>query len=1112
MIWILACSLQSGVEAYYIGDQGTYTKVLNTFGSQQFSSVNNSDFIILANGNGITGKVAADKTFRVLQLLDLLVPDFVRRIKDVNDDFKTDMDHPFNFPVDNFTLNTDTNEFDIGTGRYDNIEVIPSFLTLRDLTVIIGIGIDYDASSFSERFQLRGLAVAGVWRLDSVGGLDFKISKYGDQWYFRGAPESGTLEVGKFAQDIATAILPSGGLEQSLKNAGLDKFTIENARIIGAMNLDGFAIGLTGSPTIEGWGSFKGHVMVHRYKDQPWQQKRTVVTIGLTFPSFRLSDLIKKVADIDITDIPFLGSLKVPEMGLIVSSGVVDPNLLPEVLDGILTQAKPILKGVAIVIAIPILENQPAVQFIVRLAPKDIRFSIIDPGATLTLKNLISLVMPDFDSSDLSLPPGVSDLLNLQLYGFEYQHQTKSVAVELRFGQKLVLIPDVVSILNPTLYLNVTLKKPRQKRISADGAWTIGSAKFPVELVPAPVAPMSPVKPRITGDKPISPRGFLLKASFADINIKDIIDQFNVEFLPPELQDLLTQASLLDFSIKEPFISIPIGTGSGGFQMQVSGRPQIGDWSGVTLNALLSKKSRKMSLALGMEFANVGFAGLIKQLTGVDVKWISLLDQTLKCAIVISPRTMEGAALQGQVLSKVPINRGLSVVGVFMFPSDCRGDNFCDFMKGVLGSGATMQLRSTISSVKQFTFAATVNDIQLGKGLVLSDAGLEFKIGVETSIGLVASLRLDNPPITFQGALRVGLQGLELEMTMVGIWKKAFGIDWLAFGNAQLAIALKPGVPVFGFAIGGELRLGKLDSGKEIIIAVYLGIDPILPRRNYFYGSVNRASIGALLEAFDWSLELPKVLKESGFPKGLFVSFAFDHIEVPGHVIPAGFRLNGTLNILGFTVSCDIVIDIPRRIKIDIHMSPLNLAGGLLKLYKSRSDSSSGPMFYADIKILPVPSVVVKASGYSSLVGIMQSETTLEISNTEFKLELWGRFFLFDATLRVHATYGSLETAAFSVYGLLSTAWMEELEKRVVSQIDEAGKVATAKLTEAQDKVRGANAAYDAAVRTLQEKQRDVENANRKFDDAIASLQRKQDNVYRLCSLRSCSGGKLIRF
>lgn len=374
-----------------------------------------------------------------------------------------------------------------------------------------------------------------------------------------------------------------------------------------------------------------------------------------------------------------------------------------------------------------------------------------------------------------------------------------------------MLIPDLVSILEPTVYFSFTLKKPRQKNISANGAWQLGSAKFPVELIPAAAAPVSVVGPRVTGNKPVSARGFILKASFDDISIADLKSKFHFKFLPSEIRTFLINARLLDFSIKKPSISIPIGMGGGGFQMQVSGRPQIGGWSGVTLNALLTKGGNgKVLLALGLEFAETGFAGLIKKLTGVKVKFISFLDQSLKCAIVISPRTMQGVALQGEVLSQVSIVRGLSIVGMFSFPPDCRSDLFCKFMEGVLGSDASMTLKSTISSPKQITIEAAVKIFEIGGGIILRKAALEFKIGTETSVGLVATLKLKNPRITFRGAIRVGTQGLELSMTMVGIWKKAFGLDWLAFGNGILSIALKPGVPLVGFAVGLAWQKSRL--------------------------------------------------------------------------------------------------------------------------------------------------------------------------------------------------------------------------------------------------------------------------------------------------------------
>lgn len=161
----------------------------------------------------------------------------------------------------------------------------------------------------------------------------------------------------------------------------------------------------------------------------------------------------------------------------------------------------------------------------------------------------------------------------------------------------------------------------------------------------------------------------------------------------------------------------------------------------------------------------------------------------------------------------------------------------------------------------------------------------------------------------------------------------------------------------------------------------------------------------------------------------------------------------------------------PTAIKIDISISPLNLAGGLIKMYKSRNEPSRGPMFYADIKFLPVPSVDIRASGYVSLAGIIEREASLKISNTEFILELYGRFFLFDATLRVHAAYGSLQRAAFQVYGLLSTEWMDELRKRVLAKISEAQKDADAKFNAAKREVDSAHSTRQCEnLKTVNEK------------------------------------------
>ena len=1066
----------------FLGDPGVLGQMANTYGSG-FDTLNGDNVQIYMRGNVMLGVVAEQSDLRVLGLVELMLPSVYRSLGISS----SNVDNPFNFKIANFSLDTERNEWSVGTREFPTLTLVPDFLLLSDVTVVVTMELSPEVQALNDKFSIRGFALAGVWQVGDIN-FDFKISQQGDQFYFRGIPNNGEIPVGELIRLLGEALLPAE-MEGPLRAAGLDRFSLQNSRFVGTYGVDGFAIGLSGNPTITGWGSFRCHLLVTRYKKTALQNARTAVTIAINLPSFSLAGLIKKISGLDVTDVPLIGSLTVPETGLIISTGSLTPNFLPEVLDGILTQVRPINKGVTLIAAIPIIPDKPAVVFSVSIGPGGLQFSFVDPGAALKLSNLLTAIIPDFDVDELDLPPGVSDLLDVQLYGFQLTiaKKIKTLAIELKFGDSLEIIPGIATILNPSILINITLSKPRKTVFKADGFWQFGSADFPVTIQPAALAPISPAAPN--RDKRTA-KGFILSGEGNDLNVAAILQKMDADFLPDELSSVLQSASMADFSILRPSFEIPVGTGAKGFQFKLAGTPQIAGWAGATVNLVVSKQTGKAAMAVGIELGNIGFADVIEKLTKKNVKALSLLDRSLKVAVVISSKTMDGVTLSGETLSRIPIQRGLSFVAVFTFPDDCQGDAFCDFAKGALGSDASLQITTTITSLKQILISAGVNNIRLGDGLILSEAALEFAFGVETYVGIRAELALTNPPISFTGAVRFGLQGLELSMIMKGIWKRAFGINFLAFGNAILSVALKPGVPLAGIEVGGEVRVGKIDSGKEIIAKVYLGIDPLMPRRNYFYGSINKLTLGAVLEAFEIDLTLPTCLRDSGLPKGLEVSFSLDARElVPsGIVIPQGFVLNGTIDILGFQLSAYIDIGLPRGIKIDIRMTPLNLAGGLLKLYKSRSDKSSGPILVADIQAFPLPKVNVTAQGYVSLFwGMIEREIFLQITNTQFVFWIRGRFFLFDALLRVHAPYGSLEEASFQVYGLLSTAWMDEIRRKVLAVIDEAAKKATAEISKAQAKVRAAES---------------------KFDAAVADLRAKRNNVNSLCTLKHCGRGK----
>ena len=179
-----------------------------------------------------------------------------------------------------------------------------------------------------------------------------------------------------------------------------------------------------------------------------------MVTLGIQLKSFGLSVLINRVRGFDISDVPFLGNLLVPNIGLVVSTGDLSPNLLPDAMDGILGTFQDIRKGVSIAARLDLVSGRSPVQFVIDITGSGIDFHPGEPEAPL--QDLLSAVLPDFSMEDLDLPPGVSHILNQQVPRFSFTKNPKLLQVELKLDDSFAIIPGYVSILDPTVSINMT--------------------------------------------------------------------------------------------------------------------------------------------------------------------------------------------------------------------------------------------------------------------------------------------------------------------------------------------------------------------------------------------------------------------------------------------------------------------------------------------------------------------------------------------------------------------------------------------------------------------------------------------------------------------------------
>ena len=516
-------------------------------------------------------------------------------------------------------------------------------------------------------------------------------------------------------------------------------------------------------------------------------------------------------------------------------------------------------------------------------------------------------------------------------------------------------------------------------------------------------------------------------------------------------------------------------------------------------------------LVQGFDLGSLNIASFLRSITGFNFNTIPILNQDLEAAILISPLNAQNVHLTGEKLSGFSIIKGLSLQASMQFPPDCSSDAFCAVAQFLLGEDAQLNMQGTIASLASLSLRAGVSNINLGSGIVMSEAGVEIHGGTENSVGIYGAIDLSDPDITLTARIYLSTSGVVLEMTMSGCWENTFGASFLDICSIQASVAMIPGVTLTGLSLGAEVRIGDESCGTQLIATGFVGVDVLTPTKNYYYVNIQGSTtVGSILEALCVNFDVPAPLAESGFPDGFLSSFSLFGVELP-HVplsIPQGYRFKGTLNILGLEASADVTIGLPDGIDFAVALPPINVGGGLLQMTASKSDTSSGPFLTADIDILPTPSVDIQASGYLSVLGI-SLETTLTITNTQYIFSIEGKFLnLFDASLRIFASYGNIRTASFRVQGSFTNNLHSTLENHIKNVLSEAADDATKAFDDAERDLNSAKDTLDSARNALDSARGEVQSAQRAFDDAVGEVARLRNEVDDICKTKRCGSGE----
>ena len=807
--------------------------------------------------------------------------------------------------------------------------------------------------------------------------------------------------------------------------------------------------------------------------------------VAVEMSNIRFSSILRDTTGLNIIQIPYFGSISV-NIGLSIATTRI--NDLPS---NFFTTGSLLSK-----MGNRIKENVTA---IVRFgfSPVAIKFCYCSgfpsfqpeiPGG-ISINDLLSAI-PNVDISSIPLPPSNGSFLQLRIETFVLNLQLGTITVNIDYPNSLNFFYGILRINNPI------------------PTFTISNLGVNFNIIGNLTISGIDLRTSISLDTILNK--YCLAAEVHALPISSLISQMNLELLPLELNSLTSTLPFFSFSIRNASLRYYFSTSL--LQIQLGGTPIISGYSTVHMASVIIREQGRNRLVQGFDLGSVNLTSFLRTITGFNYNNIAILNQNSEVALLVSPVTRPDVRLTGDRLSRFSITKGLTVAALMQFPPCCSSDTFCAVAQSLLGENTQLNLRGTIASTTSYTLFAGVSNINLGRGIVMSEAGFEIHGGTDNRVGIVGAVDLSNPDITLAARVFLSTSGVVLEMTMSGCWENAFGASWLDICSLQSSVAMIPGVTLTGLALGGEVHIGSESCGTPLVATGFVGIDVPTPTNNYYYVNIQESTtVTTVLSAFCINTNIPAPLAQSGFPHGFISSFSLAGVELP-HVplsIPQGYRLNGTLNILGLEASADVTIGLPTGIDFAVVLPPIRLGGELLQMYASSSDRSHGPFLTADINLLPSPSVNISASGYLSVLGI-SVDTRMTITNTQYQFDIEGNMLgLFTANLHIAASYGNINEASFQVRGSFSNDLYSVIERKIRNVLQGASNAANVAFNNAQAQLNTARRALTSANGELQRGRDQVRRAQAAFDNARREVNRLRNRLNSVCRTRNCGTGKI---
>lgn len=337
------------------------------------------------------------------------------------------------------------------------------------------------------------------------------------------------------------------------------------------------------------------------------QKTSANTTVGLIadIRNFNLVDFVATALDIDITNIPIFGTLEIPELGFSAATGKITSSLLPMLYPSgspLESFMNTLPKGVSAYFTVIVAGVSVSVEF----SLNSLSFKV-PKTSSLSVKQLLDQV-PNLDDVLDSLPSLVTDVLNSQLSGFNFDPNTKQLDLGLMLPS-LTVIPNVLKLDNVSVLLSATLgPSPSIKSFMFSGTWKFSTVSLTTNIV-------------YDGSKKVLNIKAVPDSSGASLSIDTLLN--NVAGVGGNLPSALTSLSLNSI----------VGNvyGNGNYFIAMSGSV-----TGGKIHLIFFKGAEGVKVGIAASLQSFQFANLVQSTVGADISGVPYFGSLLIPAMALS--------------------------------------------------------------------------------------------------------------------------------------------------------------------------------------------------------------------------------------------------------------------------------------------------------------------------------------------------------------------------------------------------------------------------------------------------------------------------------------------